>query len=195
MIHTREEKRDAIHLAVIPVTAGANLEPGEHVRLDKEGLAVRFYEAESETPAIGIVDPFIKRVWKNGVSYGTIKPGDRFWLVVYPRVITSLRHVWTHPLLPDETPQKPAVDDAREESRKWLEAFAHRLFSYEPSHWQTGEPISRFDYLLAGAEEGGFCSDIEYGEGCQPNDEFWFHYERYTGKTVTHRPEYFHCAC
>ncbi len=196
MIHAREEKRDAIHLAVIPVTAGANLEPGEHVRLDKEGLAVRFYEGESETPAIGIVDPFIPKVWNNGISYGTIKPGDRFWLVIYPRVITSLRHVWTHPLIPDEAAHLQAkVDDAREESRKWLEAFAHRLFSYEPSHWESGEPISRLDYLLAGAESGGFGTDIEYGELREPTEEFWMHFERYTGRKPINKPEYFRCAC
>lgn len=192
------EKRDAIHLAVIPVIAGCNLEPGEHVRLDGEGLAVRGSEneADGEPMAIGIVDPFIKRVWRHGVSYGTIKPGDRFWLVIYPRVITSLRHVWTHPLLPDENADlKAQVFDAREESRKWLEAFAQRLFSYEPSHWDSGEPISRFDYLIAGAEEGGFGSDIEYGEGCQPTEEFWMHFERYTGRKVTKRPGHFRCAC
>lgn len=195
-IHTRDEKRDAIHLAVLPVTAGSKLEPGDHVCLDGEGFAVRFYGGESKTPAIGIVDPFIVKVYRNGVSYGTIKPGDRFWLVIYPRVITSLRHVWTHPAIPEETQiLQGKIDDAREESRKWLEAFAARLFSYEPSHWDTGEPISRLDYLIAGAEGGGFGSDIEYGEGTNPTDEFWMHYERYTGKKVAIRHEHFRCAC
>lgn len=196
MIHTRDEKRDAIHLAVIPVTAGSNLEPGDHVYLDGDGMAVKFYEDESKAEPLGIVDPFIKRVYRNGVSYGTIKPGQRFWLVIYPRVITSLRHVWTHPALPDEmTALQTQVNDAREESRKWLEGFAARLFSYEPSNWDTGEPTSRLDVLLEGAEHGGFGTDIEYGEGTKPDAEFWMHYERYTGRKVATKHEYFRCAC
>jgi hypothetical protein len=190
------QKRDAIHLAVLPVTAGANLRPGQHVRLDKEGLAVAFYEGESETPAIGIVDPFLKSAVTNGYEHGPVKPGDRFWLVIYPRVITSLRHVWTHPDIPEEANSLQAqVDDAREESRKWLERFAQRLFSYEPSAWDSGEPVSRLTTLIEGAEGGGFGTDIEYGEDCNPTDEFWMHFERYTGRKVANRPAHFRCAC
>lgn len=184
------QKRDAIHLAVIPVTAGANIEPGHDVCLDKEGFAVNWYEGESEYEPLGIADPFIKRKQYN---HGSIRPGDRFWLVIYPRKITSLRHVWSHPAFPDEAAGlQLQVNDAKEESRKWLEAFAARLFSYEPHDSETS---SRFDVLMAGAEHGGFGTDIEYGDNCNPNDEFWMHYERYTGKKVAKRHEHFRCAC
>jgi hypothetical protein len=185
------EKRDAIHLAVIPAVAGANLRRGADVCIDRDGLAVNAYGEDGESPAVGIVDPFLPR---NTTDYGVdVKPGERFWLVIYPRKITSLRHVWSHPAFPEEVAALEAqVADAREESRKWLEAFATRLFSYEPSHYDTGEPVSRLQTLLDGAEYG---TDIEYGEGTKPTDEFWMHYERYTGRKVATRHEWFRCAC
>lgn len=186
MIHTRDEKRDAIHLAVLPVTAGASLTPGDDVKLDGEGLAVHAWDGEG----IGIADPFLRLPTQYGRK-GSIKPGERFWLVIYPRKINSLRHVWTHPGIPDElgTAEPTPASDAREESRLWLEAFAQRLFSYEPEYG------TRLETLLSGAEGGGFGTDIEYGEDCKPSDEFWMHYERYTGKKVADRHEYFSCAC
>lgn len=82
------EKRDAIHLAVEPVIAGDRLLPGDHILLDpNNGKAFR----APLNQGLGIVDPFLGQV---------IQPGERFWLVVYPRQITSLRHVWEHPAFP-----------------------------------------------------------------------------------------------
>lgn len=180
-----EEKRDAIHLAVLPVIAGSNITPGSDVKLDGEGLAVNAYEDDG----IGIADPFLKLPGRYGMD-GSIQPGQRFWLVIYPRKINSLRHVWTHPEIPDDAGAADPVktSDPREESRQWLEAYARRLFSYEPEYG------TRFTVLMACAEGGGFGTDIE-GEGRTPTEEFWFHYERYTGKKVQNRPEYFSCAC
>lgn len=92
---SEKEQRDAIHLAVEPVIAGEDLAPGEHIRIEN-GVAV------SGGDTIGIVDPFITDI---------VAKGSRFWLVIYPRMITSLRHVWTHPafdapvqVVPDEVP-------------------------------------------------------------------------------------------
>jgi hypothetical protein len=180
------EKRDAIHLAVLPVVAGSNITPGEDVKFDAEGLAVAAWEGDG----IGIADPFLKLERENG-GKGRIRPGQRFWLVVYPRKINSLRHVWTHPDIPDDAGggEPTQASNEREESRLWLEAFANRLFSYEPDYG------TRFEVLMNGAEDGGFGTDIEYRNDCQPNDEFWFHYERYTGRKVQERHEHFSCSC
>src|SRR6266446_3273127 len=80
------EKRDAIHLALEPAIAAHDLNPGDNVGFVEGGVG---YCAKP----LGIVDPFLK---------SPVKPGQRFWLVVYPRQITSLRHVWSHPSFPEK---------------------------------------------------------------------------------------------
>lgn len=83
------EKRDAIHLAVDPAFSTEYLNPGDHVRIIGKSQVARCAVGAGH----GIVDPFLKR---------SINPGEWFWLVVYPREITSLRHVWSHPAFEDE---------------------------------------------------------------------------------------------
>jgi hypothetical protein len=88
MVHYKPEFRDAIHLAVEPVTAGEELKPGQHIGL-RDNAA---YSANGiHIKLIGIVDPFLPK---------PVAKGEKFWLVVYPRQISSLRHVWEHPDFP-----------------------------------------------------------------------------------------------
>lgn len=79
--------RDAIHIAVAPVTAADYLEPGQHVGFCCKGNTT-LVAALEDTELIGIVDPFLK---------ARVEPGQQFWLFLYPNTITSLRHVWSHP--------------------------------------------------------------------------------------------------
>ena len=89
-IHTKLEYRDAIHLAVEPVTCGDKvLYAGDHILINEEGKAIPVGVGKG----IGIVDPFLTTA---------VAPGDGFWLVIYPRQIHSLRHVWTHPAFPEK---------------------------------------------------------------------------------------------
>ena len=85
LIEDGDRRRDAIHIAVIPVTATVNLRPGEHVGLIEDGNHELVAPCECN---IGIVDPFLTRV---------VEPQQRFWLFLYPNTITGMRHVWTHP--------------------------------------------------------------------------------------------------
>jgi len=86
--------RDAIHLAVFPAIAGENLVPGEHIFLaSSSGLAFGGSDVDPTIKTLGIVDPFLTV---------PVAKGERFWLIVYPRQITSLRHVWEHPSFPGE---------------------------------------------------------------------------------------------
>jgi hypothetical protein len=85
LIKDGDRRRDAIHIAVAPVTAAEVLRPGQHVGLVRPG------DLEAVGPCdkpLGIVDPFLP---------GPVEPGQRFWLFLYPNTITGLRHVWTHP--------------------------------------------------------------------------------------------------
>jgi ABC-type nitrate/sulfonate/bicarbonate transport system substrate-binding protein len=76
-----DARRDAIHVAVAPVEAAEDLQPGQHVGL-VAGLA------SGTVAAIGVVDPFLTEA---------VRKGQRFWLFLYPNTVTTLRHVWTHP--------------------------------------------------------------------------------------------------
>jgi hypothetical protein len=78
--------RDAVHIAILPVTTAQILQPGERVGFvdDEQELVGRVENY------IGIIDPFLS---------GPIMPGTRVHLCLFPQTITSLRHVWTHPLV------------------------------------------------------------------------------------------------
>lgn len=88
MIHFKPENRDAIHLAVEPVEAAFDLMPGQRIYIE-EGKAYSSLGGNSRYH--GIVDPFLVR---------GPKKGERFWFIMAPRVVTSLRHVWEHPDFP-----------------------------------------------------------------------------------------------
>lgn len=82
----KQEFRDAVHLAVAPVTAGETLHPGQRVGLNRNMEAVSPNNMDVEY--VGIVDPFLE--------CGEIYEGQKFWLVIHPYTITGLRHAWTH---------------------------------------------------------------------------------------------------
>jgi hypothetical protein len=86
MIHDKQEKRDAIHLAVIQVRAAEDFHPGDSISAIND-------EAFSDPNGLGIVDPFIN---------STVLVGESFWMIIKPRLITSLRHVWEHPAFDNE---------------------------------------------------------------------------------------------
>ena len=85
LIEDGDRRRDAVHIAVAPVTAVARLVPGEHVGLVEEGNMELAGPCERN---IGIVDPFLA---------SEVEAGQRFWLFLYPDTITGLRHIWSHP--------------------------------------------------------------------------------------------------
>jgi hypothetical protein len=87
LIEDGERRRDAIHIAIAPVTAAERLLPGQHVGFvsgDTEHVGV----VNAPSRCLGIVDPFLRQA---------VEKGQRFWLFLYPNTVTSLRHYWTHP--------------------------------------------------------------------------------------------------
>ena len=186
-IHQFQEKRDAIHLGVEPVIAGEWLSPADSIYL-KDGKAF----ACPTGKGLGIVDPFLT------VS---VAPDERFWLVIYPRVITSLRHVWTHPELADpvEIQEVKATRYQLEEaaalidptvvtSRSVIQGYADELErSYE-------ELLERADDYLASGDRwrGG-----DSFEGTHLGDDFWDAYDvvRNTTTARDDRGSFLSCSC
>lgn len=180
-----EERRDAIHLAVEPAVAAHTLRPGEDVGFIGDGTV-----GTCDAP-VGIVDPFLK---------AAVKKGERFWLVVYPRQITSLRHVWTHPafaeevepeyvgFLPKATLEAAVADISKVNAQDAINRIAES-FGVEPEElMERAEAyLQRGDYWVEG---GRF-------EGEYLPDEFWNHYEVVTDTKVPNgdRGSFFSCSC
>lgn len=98
MVHYKPEKRDAIHLAVEPVTASMVLSPGQKIGIINgcayiTGMELGVTRA-IKVPYHGIVDPFLPCA---------VSAGEKFWFVMAPRMVQSLRHVWEHPDFPPGT--------------------------------------------------------------------------------------------
>ncbi len=158
--------RDAIHVAVIPVVAGADIGTDNRRIMLVDGLA---YPGVMPNNVVGVADPWI---------IGPICKGDRFWLLLTPGSITSLRHSWTHPAFPS------AVAD-REASEAWLRVFADEM---------------RTPYLdvIAGAAAGSLQFESSIDSGYDPGADFWHHVEVVTGRIFpeAHRDStMFSCHC
>lgn len=176
-----DEHRDAIHLAVEPAVASGTVFPGQHV-----GRLVDGRYSPQATKLVGIVDPFLK---------DTVYPGERFWLIVYPRQITSLRHVWEHPDFPTslgtvepaaQSPARPATTVA--ESHAALEAVAVDAgLDYAALIEGANRFLDQGRYLIEGGRWDGF----------RIPDDFWWHFERVTGRRVPEgeRGNFFSCSC
>jgi len=157
--------------------------------------------AKGKEKAVGIVDPFLT------VS---VKEGQRFLLVVYPRKITSLRHVWSHPAFPEE--HHPAFHkeevaselEFTEAHRELADKVAKRLQGITPSQQWLKEYAERidvsYDDLMEHTKEyvdhGYSWSDGGKFEGESLPDGFWEHYEKVTGTEVEDKTtSFFSCSC
>jgi len=100
--------RDAIHVAVIQVFAGASdLEPGQRVYIagDSLGFPIVYpWKMSSRVHPDGVVSPFVFVDKK-------IKQGDTFWMIMNPSSVTDLRHAWSHPSVPEDSDVSPDTYD------------------------------------------------------------------------------------
>ncbi len=185
------QKRDAIHLAVIPAIASTRLKPGAHVMLYADRALPLEKGHESYQMPIGIVDPFLKKA---------VEEGERFWLVIYPRVITSLRHVWTHPRIRDEQ-QAPGHDELPDPNKAvaaeaWLRAFceANDAPSYDDLLIAVRGGVVRTGYGPC-HNDGEYLTIMGTDAHCTIPPEFWDHIEAVTGLKNLPRAQYFSCSC
>lgn len=189
--------RDAVHLAVIGVAAAEGLRPGQHVSLDGSGCAV----LAPVGSGVGIVDPFLQ------VPVGA---GDVFQLMLYPRTISSLRHVWEHPAFAGGGGEDRSL--VKQRAEVWLREYLATntncpggleameslaltgRYSESKMVWEEGE---QYDDSFRAELRNGYVQWSTDASG-ELTDEFWRQMEVYLGvkldESVTGVTG-FSCAC
>lgn len=177
--------RDAIHLAAIAVEAAERLFPGQDVGLlDDKRASTKVAET------IAIVDPFVR---------GQVNKGQWFWMILYPRTITSLRHVWTHPAFGEAAGATPSAVSAAE-AEKWLEDFCRNA---DCPPWRDLKEALLGKTTFSDDDDYGYSIHIDgdylHVGGQDAHGEipaaFWFYAEIAIGKPIPNRPNYFSCSC
>ncbi len=219
---TADAKRDAIHVAVAPVTSAESLTPGEHV-----GLVVGSTDRVTRKAKVkvGIVDPYLRQ---------DVRPGQRFYVCLYPGTVTSLRHEWTHPAFaeeeeyeaapvvhdkpsptrgeelaaavqarPDDAEMRMVYADFLEETGKPAEADRQRRF-LASKEWLSmlADEVGRSYAALIGAadnwvdQEDYWTGGSDF-EGVIVDETFWRHYDTVTGRRAPEqrRQNFFNCSC
>lgn len=168
-------ERDAIHVAIAPVTADEKLVPGQRIgfvsgsgdRVEAKIGAALAHEV------IGIVDPFIPTL---------VEPEERFYMLLLPNTITSLRHEWIHPAFASNAAEKIAA--AKGEIQKQADDAG---LDYDEMMAAAERHLKYKDYLCEGGRWDGHYLD----------PSFWDHYETVTGVKVgdNERGSFFYCSC
>ncbi len=171
--------RDAIHLAVEPMIAGERLYPGQHIGINGGKAYNNTDKARAACDKhIGIVDPFLS---------APVEIGARFWLIVYPRQITSLRHVWEHPDFKSIDVIKEPTDPV-EISQRWINEFADKIRQHPKALMDAADNwLENEDYTYDNSES--------YKDHWNEFPEFWKHYEIVTGRKPSTPESFFTCSC
>lgn len=181
--------RDAIHLAVEPVIAGEPLRAGQDIGL-VDGKAYVVTRYTTNIKALGIVDPFLLQ---------NVREGEKFWLIVYPRQITSLRHVWSHPDFEDDKPLMIVKD--KKESEAWLRNWCDSIndISYEDLiavMSGVGEVSKSEGYGQRWTNEGDYLLSHGFDNDTYEIPlEVWVHVENVIGRKLDSYPSHFSCTC
>jgi hypothetical protein len=180
LVQNPDAARDALHFAIVPMTADTRLYPAQHVGI---------VEGDRVGPVlgnIGIVDPFL---------VGPVNAGDRVWVMLYQNTITSLRHAWTHPAFEGEgvggvSPVSPAAaieGRVKAGAEAWLRDCAEELgLAYKALMTAADEWIESGEY------------HIFYDRDTPSFDTatFWSSWEHVTGRRAPEdRPHFFSCSC
>lgn len=156
--------RDAIHIAVKRMVAVSRLKPGQRL-------------------ANGIVDAYLQE---------DVKPGQEYWLMLFPATITSLYHVWEHPAFPLQDKDRGRVENSKlAESEKWLRDYAVKWNNYD-------EPEKAYERLVQDLKDNylrRYGSDCYCLEDVDESDELRFHAERLLGIRIVWDNFSFSCSC
>ena len=171
--------KDAIHFAVAPVKSSDRFLPGEHVGLNDKGEA-----AQVDNP-IGIVDPFLKKA---------VEPGETFWLMLYPKTVTNLRHDWSHPAF-DEA-QKKCEETLKAASIEWLKSYAAEVSPYDLEDGGSNEiAYKRFMENVQAGNIYYHGIDLHGYSELEKPEELFHHLSVVLGRTVTKGGFDYSCSC
>lgn len=170
---TGPQQRDAIHIAIAPVTAAEQLLPGQRIGFIED--STDRVEGDAKTP-IGIVDPFLTDV---------VRPEERFNMLLYQNTVTGMRHEWSHPAFPE------SVLDDRTKSEAWLRLYAEKQNSYD----KPEEAFQRLLKSLKSRELFFYGSDLHGLYELDDADELKRHAECYLGIAINWSEFEFSCSC
>lgn len=165
--------RDAVHVAILPVVAARTLFPGQRIGITPDGAM------ETQYP-LGIVDPYLAN---------PVRPGERFYLCLFPNSVTSLRHVWTHPFVGEEGTIPASTDKAW--SEMWLRVYAKKLNCYDT-------PEKAYQSLIEGLQSGrihAHGTDLYEYSGLDDAENLEEHAEVVLGHKIGLRGFSFSCSC
>lgn len=177
-----EAQRDAVHFAVAPVIASCSLEAGQHIGLLSNGKATSKLQN-----AIGIVDPFLRCA---------VKPGERFWMFLYPQTVTGMRHSWSHPDFQDDKTEPASCEPSgKAASEAWLKVYVRKHCPYRET-----APDGGYEEFLRHVERERWIYYI--GEDChslgdvEDSDELFRHLSVVLGRHIDASYfEAFTCTC
>lgn len=176
-----DAQRDAVHVAIAPVVALEGLQPGDHIGFISGGT----YRVGKVSPdlSVGIVDPYLQH---------RVSPGDKFYMLLHPQTVTSLRHDWTHPAFPSQLPiNEQAYDKTGEQhaAEQWLRDFAEEI---ELPYAELIDAL--VNYVATGH---GHTLSHDTPDACYTKAaELWKQYEALTRTEVADKEAtIFSCAC
>lgn len=167
-------QRDAVHVAIIPVVASSNLSPGERIGVT-EADGVFYSDSDADEP-IGIVDPFLTR---------NVKPGERFYLCLFPGSVYGMRHHWLHPQFQSKAEPN---DDKKEMARLVIKKCADEAgLDFDEIIRAANDYLDNGEYLVEGSRWYRHHLD----------ESFWGAFEVWTGRNVPSddRGSFFSCSC
>ena len=170
VFHSKLEKRDAIHVAVVSVSAGEqDLKPGDHVGFLENGKV-----GKSAEKLIGIIDPFIKDIQNFQANLKYNHPN--FFLLLYPGTTLALSHHWIHP------------EFNKEESVKWIENFASLLNT-------SYDDLMAVARIWVKQGTWSYDNSERYKDYYDDFPTFWDHFEVVTGLFCDDKGCPYTCSC
>lgn len=159
----KDNQRDAVHVCIVPIVVGEDMNPGDKVRM---GTDRRAYHAQGAEP-VGVIDPFIKL---------RIAAGQLAYLILTPGTQRTLTHQWTHPAFDGGT---------REDSILWVRCFAEQVgLGFAAVMGGADTWLRTWQRYKDSQYGGGHYIAAHHLKGQSVPDEFWDHYEAITGDAV-----------